>query len=168
MSDERLQLRAAALTISDSCSAGTREDRSGPALAEALRRWGADVVVEEILPDDREQIAARLRELADALEIDLVATTGGTGFAPRDVTPEATRDVVEREAPGLAELMRLRGLEKTPLAHLSRGICGVRGATVLVNLPGSPKGAVESFEAVRAQLAHAVETLTGRKTNCSG
>jgi molybdopterin adenylyltransferase len=161
-------ITAAVLTISDSCARGEREDRSGPALAAALREWGARVLVEEVLPDERERVASRLRELADTGDVQLVATTGGTGFAPRDTTPEATRDVIEREAPGLAELMRSRSLEKTPLAPLSRAVCGIRGRAVIINLPGSPKGAVECFEAVRVPLKHAVGLLAGRDSHCAG
>ncbi len=168
MTEETFQPVAVVVTVSDSSARGEREDRSGPAVAEALAAWGASVRAVEVVPDDRETIAARLRHWADDERVHLVATTGGTGFAPRDNTPEATRDVIEREAPGLAELMRLRGLEKTPLAHLSRGVCGTRGATVVVNLPGSPKGAVESFEAVRTPLKHAIELLAGGKTRCAG
>ena len=163
-----MEARAAVLTISDSCSAGQREDKSGPAIAEALKQWGAVVLVEEVLPDDRARVAARLRELSDAEELQIVVTTGGTGFAPRDTTPEATRDVIEREAPGLAELMRLRSLEKTPLAPLSRAVCGIRKSTIIVNLPGSPKGAVECFDAIKTPLAHAVGLLTGRDSHCAG
>lgn len=159
---------AAVLTISDSCARGERDDKSGPALANAIREWGARVVVEEVLPDDRAAVATRLRELADSGDIQLIATTGGTGFAPRDTTPEATRDVIEREAPGLAELMRLRSLDKTPLAPLSRAICGIRGAAVIINFPGSPKGAAECFDTVKAPLEHAVRLLAGRDSHCAG
>jgi molybdenum cofactor synthesis domain-containing protein len=165
---ETITTVAVALTISDSCAHGEREDRSGPALVSALEAWGAEVLATEVLPDERDVVAERLRYWADRGDVHIVATTGGTGFAPRDTTPEATRDVIEREAPGLAELMRLRSLDVTPMASLSRAVCGIRGRTIVVNLPGSPKGAVECFVAVRRPLAHAVEVLTGRKTRCSG
>jgi molybdenum cofactor synthesis domain-containing protein len=168
MSNEPIRAMAVAITISDSCARGEREDRSGPALVEALEAWGASVLTTEVLPDDRETIAARLRHWTDRRDVHLVCTTGGTGFAPRDNTPEATRDVIERDAPGLAELMRLRSLESTPMASLSRAVCGIRGRAIILNLPGSPKGVVECFAAVRLPLKHAVELLTGRKTHCAG
>lgn len=155
---------AVAITVSDSCSAGEREDVSGLVLLEALKTWGAVIHSYECLPDDRPTIAGRLRHLADSGDVDLIVTTGGTGFAPRDVTPEATRDVLDREAPGLAELMRLRSLEKTPMAALSRAVCGIRGRTVIVNLPGSPKGVAETFEIVSGPLGHAIELASERKS----
>jgi molybdopterin adenylyltransferase len=168
MADERVRRTAVVITVSDSSARGEREDRSGPAVAAEIESWGGAVVATEIVPDDRETIADRLRHYADRGDVHIVVPRGGTGFAPRDVTPVATRDVVEREAPGLAELMRLRGLESTPLSHLSRGVCGIRGRTIVVNLPGSPKGAVESFTAVAKLLAHAVALLADGAGHCSG
>ncbi len=153
-------LPAAVLTVSDGVTAGTRVDESGRVVEELLRAAGFDVE-RTVVPDERAQIEARLQYFAGR-GVPLVVTTGGTGFGPRDVTPEATRAVIDREAPGLAEVMRTAGLEKTPLAALSRGVVGSRGATMIVNLPGSPKGARESLEAVLPVLPHAVEVLGGR------
>ncbi|HET8550157.1 MAG TPA: MogA/MoaB family molybdenum cofactor biosynthesis protein [Bryobacteraceae bacterium] len=152
-------MTAVVLTISDSAHAATREDRSGPAIRERLEALGWSARV-EVLPDDRGQIAEHLRTLAGA--VDAVFTTGGTGIAPRDVTPEATREVIEREVPGLAEWMRMEGMKSTPRAMLSRGVAGVRGRTLIVNLPGSPRGAVESLDAIAGVLGHIVDLLNGR------
>jgi molybdenum cofactor biosynthesis protein B len=150
--------RAAVLTVSDGVHAGTRTDESGPAVAELLTRNGFQVVG-RVVPDEHADITGAIRELA--IDADLVVTTGGTGFAPRDVTPEATRDLIDRDAPGLAEAMRAAGRASTPFADLSRGVAGTLGATLVINLPGSPKGATESMEAVLPILAHALEHLGG-------
>ena len=155
-------IRVAILTISDSVSRGEREDRSGPKLRERVEALGWTVSVHEVIPDERERIAARLRELADAGEARIILTTGGTGVALRDVTPEAARDVIEREIPGLGEVMRADGRMKTPLAVLSRSVAGTRGRTLIVTLPGSPKGAVESLDSVAGLLPHIVDLLEGR------
>lgn len=154
-------IHAAVLTISDSVTAGTRIDRSGPALRERLEQLGWGVSVMEVLPDEVLEIGARLRTLADGGQISAIFTTGGTGVALRDVTPEATRSVIEREIPGLTELMRARGREATPLAVLSRAVAGTRGSVLIVNLPGSPKGAVESLDAIVELVPHVLELLRG-------
>lgn len=146
------------LTVSDGVHAGTREDVSGPSVAELLTRGGFQVA-HRVVPDEQDDIERAIRELA--ADAALVVTTGGTGFAPRDVTPEATRAVIEREAPGLAEAMRAAGRTSTPNADLSRGVAGIVGTTVVLNLPGSPVGATESLQAVLAILPHAIEHLAG-------
>jgi molybdopterin adenylyltransferase len=163
----RVEIVAVVLTISDSASRGEREDKSGPAVAEELEKLGCRVAAREVISDDRELISARLREYADGGGVNLICTTGGTGFAPRDNTPEATRSVIEREAPGLAELMRLRSLDSTPLAPLSRAVCGIRGRTLIINLPGSRRGAVENFTAIRSAIPHAVGLLTEQSRKCA-
>ena len=158
---------AVVLTVSDSASLGEREDRSGPAVVAELEKLGCRIAATEIVSDDRDLISTKLREYAGRAEVNLVLTTGGTGFAPRDNTPEATRDVIEREAPGLAELMRLRSLDETPLAPLSRAVCGIRGRTLIVNLPGSTRGAVQNFNAIRSSLPHAIGLLTEQSRKCA-
>jgi molybdenum cofactor synthesis domain-containing protein len=162
MNNAAVILRAAVLTVSDRCARGEQEDRSGELLCELLREAGAEVVAREVLSDDLEPLSARLRELADRPDINLVVTTGGTGLSPRDNTPEATRAVVEREVPGLSEAMRAETLRQTPTAMLSRGLCGVRSGALIINLPGSPKGVRECFAVVRPVLGHAVGLLAGR------
>jgi molybdenum cofactor synthesis domain-containing protein len=133
-----------------------------------LQNLKADIVAAEIIPDERAQIAARLRHYADVDPADLIVTTGGTGFAPRDVTPEATREVIEREAPGLAELMRAESLKITPLAALSRSVCGIRGRTLIINLPGSVRGAQENLAAIARLIPHAMELLADPDAQSAG
>ncbi|MBZ5611971.1 MAG: MogA/MoaB family molybdenum cofactor biosynthesis protein [Acidobacteriia bacterium] len=155
-------IEVAIVTVSDSAVAGTRADRSGPMLRERAEALGWTVRAQELIPDEREQIAALLRRLADSAAAPVILTTGGTGVAPRDVTPEATRDVIEREVPGLAELMRAEGRKSTPFAVLSRAVAGVRGRSLIVNLPGSPKGAVESLDTIAKLIPHIVDLIEGR------
>ncbi|MBI4893581.1 MAG: MogA/MoaB family molybdenum cofactor biosynthesis protein [Acidobacteria bacterium] len=155
-------MRVIVLTISDGAAAGARQDLSGPAVERLCLDQGWSVLAIEVLPDEQADIARRLAELADDAVAELVVTTGGTGVAARDVTPEATRSVIEKELPGLAELMRAEGLKKTRRAALSRGLAGVRGRTLVVNVPGSPKGAVESLNAILDLVPHVVDLLQGR------
>ena len=154
-------LRSAVLVISDSTHAGTRQDSSGEAIREFLQDQPVEVVVFDILPDDREQIEKRLQELVDSEGIDLIFTTGGTGLGQKDVTPEATYAVIDREIPGIAEAIRKHGRDRTPFAMLSRGVCGVRGESLIINLPGSTRGAKESLEALFPGLLHAFLMLRG-------
>jgi molybdenum cofactor synthesis domain-containing protein len=154
-------MRVALLTVSDKGSRGERADTSGDAITEMITRSGGEIVGRDIVPDERETIAARLGAWCDAGTIDVIITTGGTGLAARDVTPEATRDVAERDVPGIAEAMRAEGLRHTPRAMLSRGLAVVRGSTLIINLPGSEKGVRESLGAVIGVLPHAVELLRG-------
>ena len=160
-------IRAGILTASDKGSQGQREDRSGDALQEMLENAGVQVVERVVVPDEQELIASRLLEWCEA-GLDLILTTGGTGFSPRDVTPEATLAVIERPAPGMAEAMRLEGLKYTKKAMLSRGVAGIRGKTLILNMPGREKGAKQSLQAVIEVLDHAVEVLRGEAGDCGG
>ena len=155
-------IRAVVITVSDRCARGEQDDESGAVLVELLREMGAQIVAAEILPDDLEPLTEKLRLLADRADVNLIMTTGGTGFSPRDNTPEATRAVIEREAPGLSEAMRLETLKETPLAMVSRGVCGIRNGALIINLPGSPKGVRESFNVIRPVLSHAVALVAGK------
>lgn len=156
-------MRISIITVSDSVSSGTREDLSGKALEARCSELGWQVMSKSVVPDDEVLIRAQLAALADTAKVDAVLTTGGTGLGPRDVTPEATATIVTRQIPGFAELMRQAGLQKTRKAALSRAICGIRGECLIINLPGSPRGAVESFDAIAELLPHAVEVLHGAR-----
>jgi molybdopterin adenylyltransferase len=156
-----MKIQVGILTISDRSSAGLRPDTSSPALQEVANEQGWEVVKTRVVADDLESIQGTLADWADGGDIDLIVTTGGTGFGQRDVTPEATQKVVERLAPGLAEAIRAESMRITPHAMLSRGIAGIRKRALIINLPGSPKGAVESLKVVSPALPHAVELLRG-------
>jgi molybdopterin adenylyltransferase len=155
-------IRAAIVTVSDSVAAGTREDRSGAVLRERAQGLGWQVAAQETVPDEMDRISSVLTRLADSGQISLVLTTGGTGVSPRDVTPEAARSVIEREIPGLGELMRAEGRKITLFAALSRSMAGVRGTTLIVSLPGSPKGALESLDAIVQLIPHIIDLIEGR------
>ena len=154
--------KAAVITVSDTCSRGEAEDISGAKLAQAVSGIPASVEMKLIVPDEEDQIAAALRN-GVAKELDFIFTTGGTGISPRDVTPEATREVLEKEIPGIGELLRLESLKFTKMAALSRGIAGIAGKTLIVNLPGSPKAVVECIQILMPVLRHAPDMLAGKK-----
>jgi molybdenum cofactor synthesis domain-containing protein len=155
------EIRAVVITVSDACSRGERVDESGATLVQLLREAGAEIVATSIVADELQPLAETLRAFADRSDVNLIITTGGTGFSPRDNTPEATRAIIEREAPGLAEAMRMETLKHTPMAMISRGVCGIRSDTLIINLPGSPKGVRESFAVIQPVLKHAVALLAG-------
>jgi len=157
-------VRAAVLTISTSKARGDGEDESGPALVEFARSLGAEVEGTDVIPDDRDEIESRLRHWSDDRSCDLVLTSGGTGFAPSDVTPEATKAVLDREAPGIAEAMRAASRDHTTHWMLSRAVAGIRGRTLIVNFPGSPKSVRETADAIAPALPHALALLAGAET----
>ena len=157
---DHVHLRIGVLTVSDRATAGVYQDLGGPSVKVYMEGHPAAAVTKTaVVPDEREQIAAQLRRWADQGDLDIVLTTGGTGVAPRDVTPEATLDVIEKDVPGLAEAMRAASREVTPYAMLSRGIAGIRGRTLIINLPGNPKAVKENLDAIVMVLAHAVDLL---------
>lgn len=160
-------MKVGILTLSDKGARGERKDLSGPALTEWLRPHGVETVAYEMIPDEADLISAKLIEWADGGDMDIILTTGGTGVSPRDVTPEATMKVLDRVIPGLGELMRFRSLAKTPSAAISRAVAGIRGMTLIINLPGSPKGAVENLEAVWEAVPHAVAKIQGDPSECA-
>ena len=158
---------AGIITVSDKGSRGEREDLSGPAIEELLTPLPAEVKFYTVIPDDTAVIATTLRECADNRSLDLIVTTGGTGVSPRDVTPEATREVIEKEIPGMAEVMRLEGLKKTPHAMISRAVVGIRRQSLIVNLPGSPKAVKENLLALLPALSHALSKIKGDEADCA-
>ncbi|MEI6206395.1 MAG: MogA/MoaB family molybdenum cofactor biosynthesis protein [Desulfuromonadales bacterium] len=161
-------MRAAVLTLSDKGSRGERTDESGPALSAWLAERGVRTLHAHVIPDDFEQIVTVLSDWADRDVADLILTTGGTGVSPRDVTPEATMQVAQRLIPGIGELMRLKGQQQTPMAVLSRAVAAIRNQTLIINLPGSPKGALENLAAVWPIVGHAVEKIRGGEDDCGG
>lgn len=163
-----MSTRVGILTVSDGCAHGTREDLSGERIAAWCREIEAEVVARDVVPDETGRIAGVLSGWADGLAPDLVLTTGGTGLTPRDVTPEATRAVLQRDAPGIAEALRLHGLDSTPFAALSRGVAGTRGRTLIVNLPGSTSGVEDGLEVLGRILPHVVRMLRGENTAHDG
>ena len=160
-------IKVGVITISDRGSIGEREDVSGAVIRELVKEWGAQVEMSTVVPDEIEKITEALIKGTDEMHLDLILTTGGTGVSPRDVTPEATRQVLEREVPGIAEAMRSAGMKKTPHAMISRAVSGIRGRTLIVNLPGSPQAVRESLEAVLPALPHAIAKIQGDPRDCA-
>ncbi len=161
-----MSIRTAIITLSDKGSAGEREDESGQIIRELIAALGASAVHYEILPDEKSRISETLKRLSDSGNVDLILTTGGTGVAPRDVTPEATLAVIDRELPGMAEAMRAESLKKTPHAMISRAVAGIRKQTLIVNLPGSPKAVRENLAVILPALPHAIEKIKGDPSDC--
>jgi len=164
---EANMFKVAILTISDRGSKGEREDSSGPLIQEMVKGLPAQVIHYEIIPDEKEVIIEALKKSADQLKADLILTTGGTGLSPRDVTPDATLKVIDKEIPGFSEAMRAESLKKTPHAMISRAICGIRGSSLIVNLPGSPKSVKENLSVILPALPHALSKLMGDPSECA-
>ncbi len=160
-------IKVGILTASDKGSKGERVDESGKVIADAVKQIGGEVIIYRIVPDDRQQISQTLVEISDDYGADLILTTGGTGFSPRDITPEATLDVVERQVPGIPEAMRQKSLQITDRAMLSRAVAGIRGKTLIINMPGSPKAVSESLEVILPVLTHAIQILIGTTGECA-
>jgi len=159
-------IKAVVITVSDRGARGQREDASGPAIARMLEAEGMEIVGRRIIPDEKEIIRQMLLEWCNGGDADLILTTGGTGVSPRDVTPDATREVIDREIPGMAEAMRHQSAAVTPHAMISRALVGIRGRTLIINLPGSPKGAMENLSVLIPALTHAIEKIKGDETEC--
>ncbi len=160
-------MKAAIITISDSGYQGKRKDESGPIICDMLKNYGYEIIETYILPDDRTSISEKLREIADKGDINLILTTGGTGFSERDCTPEATADIMEKDAPGIAEAIRMHSMQITKRAMLSRAKSVIRGKTLIINLPGSPKAVRESLEYILSELQHGLEIMVGTASECS-
>lgn len=159
-------MKVGILTISDRCFKGEREDKGGPLIKKIIEKIDGQSIDYQIIPDEKEIITEKLVQLADRKQLDLVFTTGGTGYAPRDHTPEATLEIIQRRALGLEEAMRMEGYKKNKRAVLSRGVCGIRAKTLIINLPGSPRGISESLEAILPVLPHAIQVLKGEAKDC--
>ena len=159
-------IKVAILTMSDKGARGEREDLSGAAIKELAGTLPAEFVAYEVIPDEKQAIVARLKEMSDVLGADVIITTGGTGVSPRDVTPEATMEVLDRELPGMSEAMRAESMKNTPHAMLSRAVCGIRGRTLIINLPGSPKAVRENLAVILPAIPHAVEKICGDEAEC--
>ena len=166
MLNYNIMYKVGIITISDKGASGTRTDQSGPVLKENIEKAGLVVSSMKIVPDDLNQIKTTLIELCDKDNLDLLLTTGGTGLSPRDVTPEATIEVIEKEAPGFSEAIRILGLKSTPHSIISRGVSGIRGRTLIINLPGSPKGAREGLDAILPSIPHSLAKLKGDPADC--
>jgi molybdopterin adenylyltransferase len=166
MVNEVFMFKVAVLTISDRGSKGEREDSSGPLIREMVKDLPAHMIHYEIIPDEKDRIVEALKKSSDQLKADLILTTGGTGLSPRDVTPDATREVIEKEVPGFSEAMRAESLKKTPYAMISRAVVGIRGSSMIVNLPGSPKSVRENLSVILPALPHALSKLKGDPLEC--